>query len=345
LNYFKIDSSAVSESLAVEIRNLRLSNETFAAKFDARLSNLALETNLIKNKLPDVIAGIELTPSSVTSTKNSRYTDFLEGLNIKPPKISNNALYDVELNENYIRFDWNWRGKEEHDSYGPLCQTLSSYGLHAVNVADGQYLFDKLLFTQHVWSIRKFDANGKLIQPVIHKGRVSGRVDIVVLYDPFDMEPDSKLLRNMVRFAFEIKTHKYLSEKREGCVREAVIQVIGLCADNQNNSPCVILTDLTAQFYVVYLHKIDNPLNFDIQVQPCSNLHSAITLASDKSKECISFNFGRPPTPPSSYFREEAEAEVGDSASNDNLDLLDEKAAETVFVQREEENWDNGRKR
>jgi len=107
LNYFKIDSSAVSESLAVEIRNLRLSNETtalsimksnetFAAKFDARLSNLALETSLIKNRLPDVIAGIELTPSSVTSTKNSRYTDFLEGLNIKPPKISNNALYDVE---------------------------------------------------------------------------------------------------------------------------------------------------------------------------------------------------------------------------------------------------------
>jgi len=171
---------------------------------------------------------------------------------------------------------------------------------------------------------------------VIHKGRVSGRVDIVVLNKIFDIKPDTKILLHMVHFAFEIKTHKDLSEKRDGCVREAVIQVIGLCADNQNNSPCVILTDLTQLFYVVYLHRIDRPLTFQILVQSCSNLHSAITLALEKSEKCISFNFGRPPTPPPSYIR--GEAEVGDAASSDNLDLLDEKIDEVISVHEEEGN-------
>ena len=73
---------------------------------------------------------------------------------------------------------------------------------------------------------------------------------------------------------------------------------MGLCGDNNNNSPPVIVTDTNEHVFVVMLTlDSDLPLTFSLSCRRCADLSSALHLAAIEGKLCKSYNFCRPPTP------------------------------------------------
>ena len=71
-----------------------------------------------------------------------------------------------------------------------------------------------------------------------------------------------------------------------GCIREAVVQLIGLNVGNMINSPSVTLTDINRLHFCIYLQlrSEDYPLRFDIVVQKCANLNTALHQAAEKGE-------------------------------------------------------------
>jgi len=70
------------------------------------------------------------------------------------------------------------------------------------------------------------------------------------------------------------------------CIHDAVAQLIRLNAGNMINSPSVILTDINRLHYCIYLQlrSEDYPLRFDIVVQKCANLNTALHQAAEKGE-------------------------------------------------------------
>jgi hypothetical protein len=264
---------------------------------------MALAQSLINNKLPDVIVGIDITPSQASESKDSSgFLKLMDLLDLSIPVASSN-VYSLANTSADQQFGWNWRNRAEEDAYEPLCDYLSSLGKCCVDVNKGNFCNDRNLFSQHVWSIRKRNADGNS-QPVLHVGRVRGCVDIVVLNVP--IHNGGYITRNIVKYGFEIKTHGVLSQKFKSCINEVCVQIIGLCGYNINNTPCIILTDLTQLHYVVYLSMTsDLPLlKYEIIVQRCDRLLSAIHLAEERAHIFCSYNFGRAPTPPNTVYED-----------------------------------------
>jgi hypothetical protein len=258
-------------------------------------TRLSTEQALISRRLPALVVGINITPSMASTDKNCGYSNLLDGLGIDPPVV-NDVPFEQFGSFPDLHFSWSWRGNRESDSYAPLCAYIKALGLEAIAVADGQYLGigENLLFNVNLFSIRtSIDKDRR--EPIVLKGHIRGRTDIVILRAHHN---GGDILRHMVKFVLEVKEAAVMRNNFAGCIREACTQLLGLCGDNSNNSPSVILTDLTVNFLVVFLEKQDEPqLKFAIRIQRCSNLRSALFLAGLTSETCISCNFGRPATP------------------------------------------------
>lgn len=152
------------------------------------------------------------------------------------------------------------------------------------------------MFDHDIISLRDRDDQGNKVT-LLYRGHVKGRTDIVVMI----YEPLGNISRHMVRFVVEVKTVEEMRTKLTSCIREAGTQVLGLCANNSNNSPCVLLTDCTVSFYVVYLKEsalsTSYKLKFDMIVQSCECIRSAVNFAFSVSAHCTTRDFCRPTTP------------------------------------------------
>lgn len=189
---------------------------------------------------------------------------------------------------------------KESSSYEPLLSYLQSHPktVHCAIVADGKYLESKRLFDQDIYTLRsKAGASAHDVnEQVLFRFQVSGATDLVVLNSAVPV----RIGRHNVKFAIEVKTPANLQKSKfQGPLREAIVQLIGLNADNLNNAPPVLLTNLS-NFHVV-LHlvlSVANPLKFNIVAQKCHNLPSALTLSLKLSDlPALGRNFARPPTP------------------------------------------------
>ena len=261
-----------------------------------KLDELGLEQRSILSRLPSVIIGVDITPSMASTAKDSGYTTLLDSLCIDQPVIPSESDQYQYRSDRYSesKFEWNWRSHKESDSYRPLCDYLASLGLFPVDVSSGKYLTAGILFDVNLWSIRKYNAVGER-ELIVYKGHVRGRTDIVLLNES---HRGGELSRHMLRFVIEVKDAAAMRDNPKGCVRESVTQLLGLCGDNCNNTPSVLLTDLTKTFFVVYLSKTHEPaLKFHINIQACADLGSGVDLAQSVSKDCCSTDFGRPATP------------------------------------------------
>ena len=271
------------DELGLEQRSIRLDQRS-----------IRLEQLSILSRLPSVIIGVDITPSMASSAKDSGYTTLLDSLCIDQPVIPSER--DQYRSDRYCesKFEWDWRSHKESDSYRPLCDYLESLGLFPVDVSSGKYLTAGILFDVNLWSIRKYNAAGEREQ-IVYKGHVRGRTDIVLLNES---HRGGELSRHMLRFVIEVKDAAAMRDNPKGCVRESVTQLLGLCGDNCNNTPSVLLTDLTKTFFVVYLSKTHEPaLKFHINIQACADLGSSVDFAQSVSKDCCSTDFGRPATP------------------------------------------------
>jgi hypothetical protein len=260
-----------------------------------KIEELAMEQKQILSRLPDVVVGIDITPSNASQANNKGYSQLMDSLNMDPPSVP--AVSDPLYNSSVSSpppFTWEWLGgKTESESYKPLCEYLECCGLFPVDVSSGQYLSGGNLFDTNLWSIRKYNEAGER-ELIVYKGRVRGRTDIVVLRAA---HKGGEIVRNMVRFVIEVKTPSIIKNNVKSCVRDGVCQLLGLCGDNCNTTPAVVLTDLATRFYVIYLTKSDPPVRYFVNIRACGDLYSSFELAQSVSEFCCSTDFGRPPTP------------------------------------------------
>jgi hypothetical protein len=323
----RIETIETKEEIKEEITSMR--NETIETKKEItsmrnetkkEITTIKAENLKLMSRLPDAVISINLTPTIASNaTKESSYFQALDMLNIPNP-VPTVDVYECPKEENNIVFEWNWKGKIESDSYEPLLQALKNSNRHVVIVDSGQHLPNGNLFREEFWALRKREHEN-----VIAIGKVHGRVDLVELNSPF--VEGSYITRSMVRCGIEIKMHSEIDTPYglNSCIRGSVIQLFGLNFGNINNSPSIILTDLTQIFFCIYL-VLDQymPMKFSVKVQKCLDLSSAVHLAEIKADylqndgKPICFNFARRPTPPSSVAND---ISVDDS-NFDNLDGL-----------------------
>jgi hypothetical protein len=267
----------------------------------AEMQALRLEVHGVRETLPSVLVGHVITPSQASRIPQvvSSIFDSL-GLSLTPE--STGVLYklpdhcDTEWN-----FTWVWpcntgtddRGLERQ-SYGPVKDYLSRLGLFCVDVSEGQFCVDKLLFNSDVYTKRNQNPMFVRGQPVYLRHRVQGRTDLAVL------RQDNKggyILRNMVKFVIELKTVYGYERSQTGCMRECQLQLIGLNAFNTNCSPPVVLSNLARKHQVIYLDA-DDEWQYVIKVQECTSFAAAIHFANVLSnRDCISHHFSWPTTP------------------------------------------------
>ena len=277
----------------------------------SEVHNIALVVHTIKEAIPTVVVGISITPSEASTKKGPEYKKLLDCLLIDPPIPTTDISTDISMFSSLTNsdgsaltaFSWHWRdGRHELDSYAPFCAYVNGImrdtekAFYCYVVEKGQRLEDGLLFDHNIITLRSLDSNANKVK-LVYRGHVKGRTDLVVML----YEPQGNISRHMIRFAIEVKTRDEMGKKSSSCIREAVTQVIGLCADNSSNSPCVILTDFTIIFYVCYLRISDRSspeqLKYDIVIQSCDGILSALNKAFAVSAYCTSHDFCRPTTP------------------------------------------------
>jgi hypothetical protein len=158
-------------------------------------------------------------------------------------------------------------------------------------------LMNSLFYTTSLWSLRKYDDNGLKVGRVLYRGEISGRTDIVVM----NHDPGCNILRHNSKFVIEVKRTNDINTdaKLISALRETTTQLLGLCGDNSNITPPVVLTDFCGVFIVLQLHmKSAYPLEFEILAWRCGNIKSTLSKALGVLMlPCISVDFGRPDTP------------------------------------------------
>jgi hypothetical protein len=184
--------------------------------------------------------------------------------------------------------------------YGPFIaaveETLLKLKMEIYDVSGGQKLWDKLLYTTDLCTLRVLDDQGRKTGPVYYKGHIRGRTDLVVV----DNEgPWECILTNNVRFAMEVKLPLNSQSELASAMREATIQLLGLCGDNPYRTPPVILTDFVNNFIVLSIRRPSRvPLTFAIDAIRFPDISSALSSAYDISMKLgISEDLGRNNTP------------------------------------------------
>jgi hypothetical protein len=260
----------------------------------------SLTTHQILSQLPTNIVHIVLTPSVASETKEKSLKALLDVLAIDFPRPSETVL-SSEKHFSKFNFKWQWtQNSLESSSYQPFCdafhrfiQSSTRLELVCAAVGNGNRLADGLLFSTSLFTLRRYDMTHVKVGKVLYKGEVRGTTDIVVM----DYDPIGEIARHNVKFAIEVKSDLTNESRMQSGLREACIGLLGLCGDNCNGTPPVLLTDFVSVFLVVYLDSTSHS-RFQIIAQRCCNLKSAMSLAYEISqRDCISADFGRPDTP------------------------------------------------
>jgi hypothetical protein len=130
--------------------------------------------------------------------------------------------------------------------------------------------------------------------------RIRGCSDLAVL--DRHVNPEHHIKRFMVKFVVEIKPPSVLKTSREGCIREAVAQLIGLCVSNTYNAPAVILTNALQTHLVFWIECVSkDPLSYRICYSTFNSLSCAIDCAVERtwkgSDDFVRFGGGPTPVP------------------------------------------------
>lgn len=267
----------------------------------SEMQAMRLEIHGVRETLPSVLVGHVITPSAASRMPQVVSTVFdALGLSIDPFNNVNKYTAPDSLGPKW-KFSFKWLDNHTHDdrilertSYEPVLSFLRGLQFLCEDVSEGQFCVEELLYNSDVYTCRNENPMTTRAQKVFLRHRVQGRTDIVVLNRE---RHGSRILRNMIKFAIEIKTVAGYKQSTSGCMREAQLQLIGLNAFNTNNSPPVILTNLANKHQVVYLDK-DQEWRYLIRVQDCTTFAAAVHFAnSTASNPSISHHFSRPTTP------------------------------------------------
>jgi hypothetical protein len=273
-----------------------------------KIEGVGMTIHSIEKQLPESIVHIVLTPSQASKAKDTNLQSLLDILLIDFPVISDCAPKPSKKNFSKVKFAWNWGNRPESGVYKPFIDAVSeallALRLEIHDVSGGQLLYNQLLYTTNLCSLRVLDENGKKTGPVYYKGQIQGRTDLVVVDNK---EKWGYILRHNVWFVVEVKLSlKSQSELASG-LREATTQLLGLCGENPFRSPPVLLTDFVNEFIVVSLYRPSKiPLKFEIDARRFPDIASALSSAYELSmRSGISEDLGRNNTPEGSAEGEE----------------------------------------
>jgi hypothetical protein len=186
-----------------------------------------------------------------------------------------------------FKFVWVKSGKkcEEAESYSPVQEHLSSKGIVAGIVGNGENLPDGLLYRSKIHTLKpnlrisSLELKKKGEHP-IWRYTVRGRTDLVVKYN---VNRGYGQFNN--KYLIEIKTVDDFKE--ETALREAFLQLLGTNASNSFHSPSVILTNLATKHFVLYISMEGDPqerLQFKLNILKMVTFGDAIFFAEELSQ-------------------------------------------------------------
>ena len=276
-------------------------------------TQLGIAVHAMSEKLPSFIDTFTLTPSD--ASKKPKYASKLLGslgIPASPAKKDLFSQEDPPLPP--LKFKWS-KHPAEKESYPKVVEYLMQAlpNRLAYDVGAGKNLYEGNLFDEPIFSLRKRRGQHG---GVVHKCNLHGRTDIVLFHErepPLQSE-DDHIQRYQVDVAIEIKVP---GDLKPGAHNEAMMQLVGMNANNSDCTPTVVLSDLSKLHFVFQLEldQCDNRDCYIITKQPCKDFASAIRLAT-QPRAHISINFSRPNTPP---LPEEVSA--GDESDEQDLDL------------------------
>ena len=309
----RLEQEERDQRLRLEQERLRLEQEErdqlLRLEQEERDQRLRLEQERIDSTLreltkrvPTVISILDLTPSQATTSKNKELQILFDTLNLPDKPVADADIY--KSNHSQQNFSFSWTGKTlERQGYDPLQEHLESNGFTRIYcVESGQRLVMNELFDVNIFNLRsKLGSHG---EPLVAKVKLHGRTDFVALREHTILPEKSHILRYMVDYCIEVKRLEDMKGDSacDKCEKEAMLQLIGLCVDNPNSAPPVILTNMVKKHIVLYLDlEREDPLSFQIKKRNCSSIlcaaHFALSLANKKERRGIARDFGRGPTP------------------------------------------------
>ena len=199
------------------------------------------------------------------------------------------------------KFNFDWNGRSETESYQPLQEFLQTLNIHVLIIGSGSGLPDGLLYNVEIYSLKR-DIN--IISDELRKTqsepkllfRLKGRTDLIVLFDPKGPLSDGN-----IKYFIEIKTVKDFNQTWS--LKEAILQLIGGNTAAEYHSPPVLLTNLEKHHYVLYIVKCDTDfLKYELKITKWEKFCAALAFVESRTQEPISVTrfLGRKPTPPSS---------------------------------------------
>jgi hypothetical protein len=261
------------------------------------------------------IVSMNLTPSDTCSSKAEiPYRTLMDTLSLPSDMSVADLPKEVDAAPGLYPFSYPWGRRSESEAYEPVIQYLNAcHHLKGVNIANGQRLSHGHLFAVQVFSLRPnlLVASSELRQTKTgprHRFNVLGTSDIFV-----SLNPAGRIERANCAFCIEIKRVGDMSSRSgiNRCLREGIIQLIGLNVANTNTSPSVLVTNLNGQHYVLYISKNPNPekLQYTLNLLQCSTFCRSVDYIRDTlmRRQCITHDFGSPLSPEGSvtYYEED----------------------------------------
>jgi hypothetical protein len=211
--------------------------------------------------------------------------------------------------QNHANYKFVWGNQDEKDSYLPLKEKLESLGFVTAIVSNGNNISHKNLISVTIAHRRKnlYVENGEIRatkgEYVIDSFNLIGNTDLVRLKKHADRQFIS---RRDVMYAIEVKTVLAMDteSKVNCCLREALLQLIGLNANNVDTSPSVILTNLNGKHFVLYIdwptiQQVDDAeVQYELKIHSFSKVFTAIMFAEKlATRSCGTAEFVRRGSP------------------------------------------------
>jgi hypothetical protein len=296
--FFAIFKFTCVEALGSEgLTLLRNLSEEVQSKFtslseevQSKFTSLSLDVHSLKSTITFVSQSISPSDGCKTEAEPG-FLRMMDTLKL-PRQMDIYSLVTDGIADNaclFPKFSWQWNGRDEVNSYIHVMEYLSACQLNSFDVHKGKHLPSGCLFNSPVYTLK---TNG--VRPVLVL-YVKGTSDILVAST--QATDIRSLTRSQYEFCIEVKTVDAMEKNVNECLREAVIQLVGLNASNAYRSPSVLLTNLTRRSFVLYLDA-DDERNVALRVLKFSEFHQALFFCNSLcGREPLTANWGKPPTP------------------------------------------------
>lgn len=295
---------------------------------DQKRVNFAMK--LMTDSLPPNI-GVVVPSEDCKTDKSGKYRALMHALRMNEEDNVMSLATTIDHQEcGVAEFSFNWKDKDERESYKPLQEYLKKgFKMNAVILADGEGLPGRNLFVSNIFTLRpklgdltRDLKKAALGQEPQFRFRIQGRTDLGIFKEGGVMGCGDLLI------AIEVKPKSKFASSADinRALREGVLQLVGTNADNHYTSPVVIVTALVGvePHYLLYLDLGPDPhieLRYHLRVRSSASLSQLIHFAQTLcGRGCISSRFAAPPTPtnsPSHNSPEKGENEEDDEEEDD----------------------------